>query len=121
METDAVVVKDAREVFENETTLQTFSNLVEERLNAKEAIKLAEAIVKKVDDKLTVLLTDRDCDKVLYGRHRVGIISKENRRLDKELLMMNGVSVKVIEASMKVSHSSYLEVRELKDTKAATS
>lgn len=121
METDAVVVKDAREVFEDDVELDQFSRLVESRIIAKDAIKHYEATVKKVDEQLVTMMTQRDCDKVLHGRHKCQIISKRLERLDKELLMMNGVPVKVIEASMKVSHSSYLEIRELKDTKAAAS
>lgn len=118
MEAETVIVKDAREVF-NGDTLDQFSRLVEDRLNAKVAIAQAEKIVKQVDEKLTELMALNDCDKVMHGRHRCQIISKTNSRLDKEKLMMNGVPVAVIERSMTVSYSSYLEIREIKDKAAA--
>lgn len=118
MEAETVIVKDAREVFNGEAELDEFSRLVESRIIAKDAIKHYEAAVKKVDEQLVRLMTQRDCDRVQHGQHRCQIISKTNSRLDKELLMLNGCPAKVIEASMKVSHSSYLEIREIKDKAA---
>lgn len=119
MDTDTVAVKDAREVFDNDDSLSEFARLVEDRISRKDYIKQYEAEVKAIDEQLVTLLTDRDCDKAQYGKHRVAIISKELKRLDKELLMLNGVPAKVIDASMKVSHSSYLEIREIKDKVAS--
>lgn len=105
--------KDAREVFEG-LQLSEFGQLVDHRTLLRQRKRDLESQIEDLDEKIVRLLADHDCERVQHGNVRCQIITKENKRLDKERLLMNGVAMRVIEASTVTTYSTYLDVRETK-------
>lgn len=108
------IVPDVRDVFKG-SDLRVFSQYVDKRMALKAQRDAIEDEMAALSEKLTRFLADNDVDRVQHGLVRVQIISKENSRLDKDLLLHNGVPAAIIAKSMKVTHSSYLDVREVKE------
>lgn len=107
------IVPMANDVFRG-SDLRSFSMNIQKRIMLKDTIKAAELQIKDIDEVLTGAMSNKDTEALMWGNHKVEIITKTNNRLVKEKLIENGVSAQVIADSMVTSYSSYLQVREIK-------
>lgn len=88
-------VPDARDVFKA-GKLTEFSKLVERRLTVTEQIKRLEEARKALDVSLTELMANHDVLKVLYDNRPVSLVQGFRSSLNKEKLLLAGVTSAMI-------------------------
>jgi hypothetical protein len=108
------LVPDVRDVLHG-AELRSFGHYVDKRMTLKAKIKEMEEEITAINGELTGILAVHDVTTgLMHGNYKCQIISKENKRLDKEKLLENGVSASIIAKSTVTTQSSYLDVREVK-------
>lgn len=102
-------VPDVREVFEG-GKLRSFSHYIEERISVTEQIKALEESKKEIDAKLTLMMKEKDTEKVLYQNRPVSLVKGSRSSLNKEKLLLAGVAATTITACTDYSNFTYLLV-----------
>lgn len=106
-------VPDVRDVFAGDK-LRSFSHYIEERIAVTASIKELEEEKKRLDSKLTELMTEHDAVKVQYAGRPVSLVEGSRSSLNKEKLLLNGVSATTILKCTDESHFTYLLVGKVK-------
>lgn len=104
----AEIAPDYRNIFD--TKLESFSRLMEQRIQVAEQIKALEEEKKDLDTELTGLMTDHDAPKVLYEGRSVSLVQGSRSTLNKEKLLLAGVPATTITAATDTTSYTYLLV-----------
>ncbi len=109
MPKDVDTVLDYRDVFPDDDA-GPFARLLEDRIALTDTIKELEEQKKTLDTNITRLMTDIGSDKLRYGYRAVSIVQGSRSNLNKEKLLLAGVTATTITACTDTTAFTYLLV-----------
>lgn len=86
--------------------------LIQSVAENKRTIQDLESTGKELKDEIQMLLVMHDMQGVRCGSYTAAIITKQTSRVDKTLLLENGVDPAAIAKSTRTTEFSYVDVRE---------
>jgi predicted phage-related endonuclease len=92
-----------------------FHQLLEDRKAVSETIKAFEESKKQIDEQIKGVLAEAGTKELKTAQWSVKISESVRKSLDEKLLLQNGVSVGVIQASKKETPVVSLRVTEIKE------
>src|SRR5216683_6144868 len=95
---DVDIAPDYREVFPDDAMMGQFTLLAENRIALTDAIKELEDQKKVLDMQITEMMTAVGSEKLRFGTRAVSIVQGSRSNLNKERLLLAGVTATTITA-----------------------